>query len=157
MTKTPGVMIRNLVAMLTGQLGGALAIGLVQSVSVSMYPPAPGADLQDPAQLAQFVASMPLGAFAMLELSYICGSFIGGFVTASIATERHIAYATVVGLAFTVAGCVNLFTIPHPIWVALMTTLTYVPLCYLGARLALKVSGKPKTAAEDEATVAIAE
>jgi predicted Kef-type K+ transport protein len=76
---------------------------------------------------------MPLGALWMLELSYALGCLTAGVVTAAGARERRLTLALVVGGIFTVLGFVNLTQFPAPLWLAVVTTVTYVPATLVGA------------------------
>lgn len=120
-------MIRNVLAVLAALVVGNLTIFGVQSLNWALFPMPPGVDFDDPAAVAAMVAAMPLGAFAGIELSYLAGSVLPGFVVAKAAGSRHLALAAVVGALFTVANTLNLMAIPHPLWFAALTTVTFLP------------------------------
>lgn len=40
--------------------------------------------------------------------------------------------ASIVGAAFTLAGFANLASLPHPLWFAVLSTVTYVPAALAG-------------------------
>jgi hypothetical protein len=111
---------------------------LVETLKLKLYPPPPGIDYDDPEQLAEMMRSMPIGALLMVELAYVLGSLTGGFVSAKIAETRASAVALGVGGVLTLAGFATLAMAPHPIWFAILSTLTYMPLAWLGAKLATR-------------------
>ncbi len=115
-----------------GLVVSIVVIGAVQWTNFLIYPPPDNVNFEDPAQVESVIANLPLGAFVMLELSYALGSFVGGLVAARIHTMRS---ALVVGVVLTVLGVVNLMNVPHPLWLAVVTTLTYVPCAGVGGKL----------------------
>jgi hypothetical protein len=131
-------MVRNIAAWFGGLVAGAVVIGLVQGANMSLFPPPAGTDLNDPAQLAALMATIPLGALIGVELSYALGCTFAGYLVGRIASSHHQPLAISVGLLFTLAGAANLMAIPHPVWFAVLTTLTYVPAAFLGVRMAGK-------------------
>lgn len=130
-------MRRNLLAGTAGIVAGVVIISLVQWLSHRLVPPPPGFDSADAEALARLVAEMPPAAFALLELSYVAGALASGFVAARLAGTRPMALALTMGGVFTLFNIANLLQIPHPAWLAVLTTATFLPLAWLGGRLAL--------------------
>lgn len=126
-------MGRRIAAVVAGLAGAVVLIMAVQAVGTWLYPPPPGADLTDPDALAALVAEMPLGALLMVEASYAAGSLGGGAVARLAAPGQTTRAAVVVGGLLTLAGFANLAAIPHPLWFAVLSTVTYVPCAVLGA------------------------
>lgn len=113
----------------------SLLIALIQAIGHKMYP------VPDPSNKIAFknaIKNLPLGAFFMVEAAYIVGSFTGGYVTAWVAATHEEQLSIGLGGMLTVFGFINLFTIPHPLWFAVLTTCTYVPACWTGGVLALR-------------------
>ncbi|HEX7926288.1 MAG TPA: hypothetical protein VF678_01780 [bacterium] len=131
-------MVRNLLAALAGFLLGGLVIAAVQYVNALIYPLPPGTDLHKPEDVAKMMATIPLGALWMVEASYAFGSLVAGFIVGKIARARAEYLAIVVGVVYTGFNLVNLVQIPTPLWLAMLTTATFLPLTWLGARLATR-------------------
>lgn len=126
-------MFRRIAAVVAGLAGSVTLIMAVQTLGVRLYPPPPGTDFADPAELAALMAQMPLGALLMVELSYAAGSLVGGALAGLVAPHRTRGPLLVVGGLLTLAGFANLAAVPHPLWFAVLSTLTYVPCAFLGA------------------------
>ena len=122
-------MFRRIAAVVAGLPGSVALIMAVQALSVRLYPPPPGTDFADPAELM----AQPLGALLMVELSYVAGSLAGGALAGLVAPNRTRGPLLVVGGLLTLAGFANLTALPHPLWFAVLSTLTYVPCVFLGA------------------------
>ena len=110
-------------------------ISLIQTVDHLIFPPPAGLDPKNPDDVAAIVAQAPFLAMLGVEISYAAGSFLGGATIGKIASHRAVALALGLGALLTVGNVVNLATIPHPLWMAILTTITFVPLTWLGARL----------------------
>lgn len=128
-------MLRNVLATVAAFVVGNLLIFAVQAIKGMIYPMPEGFDFNDAEAVKALVASMPIGAFLGIELSYIVGCAGAGAVVGKFAASRHMALAGVVGGLFTLAGFANMAMIPHPLWFAVLTTITYVPCALLGAKL----------------------
>lgn len=70
----------------------------------------------------------------MLELSYFVGSLGAGILIAIFVKRGRLIYVLIVGGLLTIAGFFNLASVPHPLWLAIVTSLTYLPVAYLGSR-----------------------
>lgn len=130
-------MLRNLIAAIAGVIAGIVVISFVQWLSHLLVPLPPGFDSADPEALARLVAEMPPLAFVLLELSYVAGALCSGFLAARLARTRPMALALIMGAVFTLFNIANQIQIPHPAWLAVLTTITFLPLAWLGGRMAL--------------------
>lgn len=132
-------MGRRIGAVVAGLLGSVVLIMAVQAVGTRLYPPPPGTDFTDPAAVAALMAQIPLGALLMVELSYAAGSLAAGAIVRLVTPDRPTVLAVVVGGLLTLAGFANLAAIPHPLWFAVLSTVTYVPCALLGAAAAARL------------------
>lgn len=115
-----------------GFVAGSLVMMVIQAVNYLLFPPPPGLDFNDPSQLPAIVAAMPLTALLLVELSYALGCLVAGMVLAWVVPERERRYPLGLGLVFTALGFVNLTQFPAPLWLAVLTTITYVPGVFVG-------------------------
>ncbi len=129
-------MVRVLLAVIAGLVLGGVVVAAVQSLNYLLFPAPPGLDPHKPEDLAKLMAQIPLAALLMVELSYVAGSLVAGFVAGKIAARRPALVALILGVALTGFNLLNLAQIPHPLWMALLTTATFLPLTWLGGRLA---------------------
>ncbi len=75
-------------------------------------------------------------------LGYSIGSFVGGFAAASITRVNREPSAVIVGLAIFAGLIANFLSHWHPLWFILVS-LIYVPLAWLGGKLAIRIFCNP--------------
>ncbi len=127
-------MFKKILAVVVGLLIGGLGISLVQALSGEMYPWPEGLDYNNKEVFAAFVSTLPTGAFLMVILSYVVGSFFGGMTATAVAKEKY-SSALIVGFGFTIAGVMNAIAIPQPLWVSIVSILVFIPFALLGAKI----------------------
>ncbi len=128
-------MVRTVLALVAGLAVSFVVISGIQYVDHLIFPPPAGLDPTNPDDVAAIVAQAPFLAMLGVEISYAAGSFLGGATIGKIAPRRAVVLALGLGALLTVGNVVNLATIPHPLWMAILTTITFLPLTWLGARL----------------------
>jgi hypothetical protein len=138
-------MLRNVLALVGGVVICGVVITLVQMLSHWMYPFPAGMDPSDPKAIEAMLPHLPLGALLMVELSYLLGSGCGGWVVGRFARSRQDWLAVGLGAVFTLANVANLVQIPHPLWLAVLTTVTFIPVALLASRLARRGAPAPAT------------
>ena len=127
-------MLKKILAVVVGILIGGLGISLVQALSGQMYPWPEGLDYNNKEAFAAFVDTLPLGAFLMVILSYVVGSFFGGMAATAASKEKYTP-ALIVGFALTIAGVMNAIAIPQPLWVSIVSVIVFIPFALLGAKI----------------------
>lgn len=132
-------MIKKIGIVLLGIIVANVLIFGVQSIGHKIYPPAIDLTTLTPEQWKAYVASLPLGALLMVWVAYLVGSLVSGYMVGKMGKQEFgLKAAYWVGGILSVFGIINLFMIPHPIWFAILTTITYLPVCWFGAKTALK-------------------
>ena len=134
--------LARLAAVVAGLVVSVVLISAVHAISVRLYPPPPGMDANDPAAIARFMQQLPIGALLLVALSYAVGSLGGGVAVGLVARRAAYGLAAVLGGLLTIAGFMNLAAIPHPVWFAVVTTMTYVPCTLLGTYAAAQWRGR---------------
>ena len=137
-------MGRTILAVLAGAVVMWLTVFVMEFVGHATFPPPPGLDPKDPAQLQQVIARMPIGAMAMLVVAWVAGAFTGGFTAAKVSLQhpRTAAIAVAVLVMLGVGGMIYLVP-DHPTWVAALGLLLPIPTALLAARLAKPASRNP--------------
>jgi hypothetical protein len=132
-------VVKSVLAVLGGVAVGYLVIFLVQNISSGMYALPEDVTLRDRDALARAMASLPVGAFLMVLLSYALGSLGGGWVAARYAPRAHVGHAIAVGVVLTLQGLLNLTVFRHPTWFIVLNVPEFVLFAWLGG-----VLGRPR-------------
>lgn len=111
-----------------------MCIFVVEAIGHKIYP-VPGETVNTKEALRRFIKTLPIGALLTVELGYVIGSVSGGFVIGKMAVSNATQLAIGLGGLLTLFGIQNLVMIPHPTWFAVLTSVTYIPGTYVGARL----------------------
>jgi len=127
-----------------GRIGGVVAGVVVTFLCVQgaelithkLYPPPPGTNMHDFAQVKAFVATLPPLAFALVLGGWLVGTFLGTFTAARIGRSRVPAYF--IGVLLLIAGVVNAIVIPQPMWFSVASLFVYGTMTIAGA-----AAGKP--------------
>ncbi len=122
--------------MVAGVVAGGLLVALVEGIGHRVYPLPEGLDVKDVEALKEYVATLPAGALLFVLLAWAVGSFGGGWLAAKIADRKRLVHALVVGGVLMAFGIVNLVTIPHPLWFAVVGVVLFLPAACAGAKLA---------------------
>jgi uncharacterized protein YacL len=132
-------MIKNVLYVLSGVIIGGAVIYLVESIGHKIYPLPENFDWTDTEVIENHIASLPIGAFVIVLLAYILGSFAGGFMTA-LYKNSGLANVIAVGVILLLLGLLNLLMIQHPTWFLVVSLMTYLPSAYVGGSLGLKIA-----------------
>lgn len=127
-------MLRTVAAVLAGLVAAIAVMMLVETVGHTIFPPPPGIDPMDPAGMAVIVAQMSPAALMFVLLALVCGGFAGGAVAARVTNRNQLTEALIVGALLTVASLLNVFSVPHPIWMGALSVALPLPSAWLGAR-----------------------
>lgn len=138
LSKMPAIF-DNCLAFVAGIGVSCFFIAVLEMLGHRMFPIPANVNYKDKEQLRSVIKNLPLGAFLMVELAYVVGSLAGGYVIARFASTRQAELACGLGALLTLFGFQNLLAIPHPRWFAILSTLTYIPLTYVGAKAHLEL------------------
>jgi hypothetical protein len=125
----------NFMAICLSLVIAIVLIMLVQFINLQLFPLPDWVDTNNPDHLAGLMASLPIAALLMVELSYILGSFGAGLVLGKLIRGKRLTIVLIAGGLLTIAGIINLLSVPHPWWLAGLSTLTYIPMVYLGNKV----------------------
>lgn len=132
-------VIKKILPVLIGILSGVLLVRFGEAIIEFVYPMPENLDINNEAQLADYIKDMPAGAYIMLLANYALSAFAAGLIATAIAKKnnrglRHTTLrpAIICGGILTIAGFVNAVTLPHPWWYAAMCLMVCIPSSYLG-------------------------
>ncbi|MFM9945632.1 MAG: hypothetical protein ACKVQB_10420 [Bacteroidia bacterium] len=120
-----------------GLLTGLVCISLFEYLSIYLFPLPSGLDMQDMNSIAENMDSIPLVNFILVLVSYALASFIAGFVSVKIRTPKPQLPVITIAILLTAFGFVNFLTIPHPLWMIIAGSVTFIPMVWLGGKAGL--------------------
>jgi hypothetical protein len=122
-------------------LTGGMLNGIIVQYSGAIIPPPSGFDLTTEEGLKAAMAVMEPRHFIMPFLAHAIGTLAGAFLVTLFIKERKLFRALLVGFLFFLAGCYMVFVLPSPLWFdALDLGLAYIPMAWLGYKLAIRFS-----------------
>jgi len=134
-------ILKNILAIVLGLLiGGTVNTGIIM-VSGYIIPPPEGTDLKT---MEGLLAAMPLMEpkhFLMPFLAHAFGTLVGAILAASMVVNYKMRFAIIIGICFLVAGIMNVFMLPSPVWFTIVDIgFAYIPMAYLGGKIVLRKS-----------------
>jgi len=130
-------VLRSVLAVIAGLIVASVLMMGVEFVNGHhIYPELGHAaeGLTDPEQIRAVLATAPTGAFLVVIIGWILGSFAGGFVAAKIAKALRVAIIT--GVLLTLLGILNNLMLPPPSWFWI-SVIVFLPAAWLGGRTAV--------------------
>ncbi len=131
-------IVRRLLAVLAGIVAAFVVIMLMEQLSTMVYPPPPGIDFKDPAQLKAFMATMPTTALLLVLLGYALGGLAGGAVAAKLSPDLPIRSAGTIAVVLVIGSLMNLRAIPSPLWFEAANLVVVALTPFAGERLVRK-------------------
>lgn len=129
-------MGRTILAVIAGAVVMWLTIFALEFIGHALFPPPPGLNPQNQADLAAIMAQAPVGAMAMLVVAWVAGAFTGGYTAARISQQHKRGAAIAVALLVMAGVAGMIWLIPdHPVWVSALGLLLPIPAALMGARL----------------------
>jgi hypothetical protein len=129
--------LKNILAVLTGLVGGSVLNMVIITISGSIVPPPEGADVTTMEGLKASIHLFEPKHFVMPFLAHAMGTLLGAFLTAKVAATHHVRLAFVIGVFFLVGGAINVAMLPSPLWFNILDLAgAYLPMAFLGSKLA---------------------
>ncbi len=127
-------MGRSILGVFAGVAVGIVVVGLVETLGMRLIPPPPGMDPTNPASIAAAMSQMPVGSFLFLLAAWILGAGAGVTTAMRVARSGQRWPGLLVGGVILAATVYNLWTIPHPVWVAVVGVAGIVGVTVVAAR-----------------------
>lgn len=127
-------MGRPILGVLAGLVVGIMLVGLVEALGIRLIPPPPGMDPTDPASIAAAVRTMPVGSFLFVLAAWFLGAGVGASTAMRFARSDARWPGLAVGGVILAATLYNLWTIPHPLWVAAAGVVGIIVITVVAAR-----------------------
>lgn len=126
-----------------GLITGIVGISIFEYISVYAFPLPAEIDTQDINSITENMNNIPLINLILVIASYGLASLIAGFVSVKIKTGNSIIPILNIGILLTIFGFINFITIPHPIWMILVGSVTFIPMTWLGGKLGMTNKSNP--------------
>ena len=129
-------MIRKILAVIGGLVLAVVTFTIIQMIGGMIFGMPNDLDFKDKVAVAAYMATMPFGAFLLLAFGYALGSFLAGIAVRFISKSDGLLLPSIVGSSLTLAWLMNIWTVPHPTWMAVLGFLLYIPFTLIGHRMA---------------------
>ena len=131
-------ILKNILAVFAGFIGGSIINKGLINLGHKLLP-VEGLDPNNMTQLAEVMPTLEPKYFIFPFLAHALGTLVGAFIAYKIAATHKMKFALGVGLIFLIFGIMVSFIIPAPTWfVATDIILAYIPMAWLGGKLAAK-------------------
>ena len=110
-------MIRGILGIVAGVAAAVLTVMAVQALGHALYPYPADIDLNDPEQIARVFPTIPVAAKLFVVAAWFGGALVGAAVAKAMVGRSWAAW-TIAGL-IALGAVMNLFVIPHPVWMQL--------------------------------------
>jgi hypothetical protein len=125
-------ILRRIGAVIVGLIVAFLLVFAAEGIAHKIFPPPPGTNMQDMAQVKAFVATLPLSVLLIVLTGWLIATFVATWLAARIAGTPIPAY--IVGALLLCAGIANAFMIPQPVWFSIASFVIYIGATWVGAR-----------------------
>ena len=125
-------ILRRIAAVIAGMIVAVLIVLASEGIGHKIYPPPPGTDMHDMANVKAFVATLPLSVLLIVLTGWLIATFAGTWLAARIAGTPIPGY--VVGALLLCGGIANAFMIPQPVWFSVASFVIYIGATWVGAR-----------------------
>ena len=130
-------ILKNVLATISGVVAGSLANICVVSIGPSIVPLPEGADVSTMESLRDSMHLFAPMNFLFPFLGHAVGTLFGALVAAKLAASHPMRFAIGIGLFFLFGGFIAARMLGGPLWFNVADlTLAYLPMGYLGGRLA---------------------
>lgn len=131
-------ILKNVLAVVGGILGGGLLNSLLVSLGPSIIPLPEGADVSNMENLAEAMSLFGPENFIFPFLGHALGTLFGAYVAARLAANNHMKFALGIGVFFLLGGISAVIMLGGPLWFKVMDlALAYIPMGWLGGKLAM--------------------
>ncbi len=132
-------ILKNILAIIAGIAVGSIVNMTLITVSGSIIAPPEGADVTTTEGLKASMHLFEPKHFIMPFLAHALGTLVGALIAGLIAANNKMKFALGIGFVFLIGGIASVFMLPSPVWFsALDLIVAYIPMGYLGGKLAMR-------------------
>lgn len=134
-------ILRNVLAIIGGFATGMIVIMVMHSLLAKVVPLPEGIDFEDPESFKRNIHLFTSTDFILATVVHALGTLAAAFVAAKIVLNNKMMFGIVMGVFFLVFGVMNAMELGAPTWATAMDLLlAYIPMGWLGAKLAMNFS-----------------
>lgn len=130
--------MKHFIAWCAGLAAMLLSIFIVEFTGHLIWPPPETLSLSEPDMAKSLIQTLPIAAKLTILLAWGMGGLFAGFFSAALAPSHRRWLALSLGLLLTVLIGVNVWMIPHPLWMSIVAMMLPLPSSWLGHRMASK-------------------
>ena len=112
-------------------------IVLFESLNTKWFP----LEIANPTELERSLAIQhsPIQSYLIVIVGFMVSSFMGAYLASRCAAQSQKLWAGLaVGFILLLCGIFFFILYPYPIWVAAVTSVAFLPLAYLGGKMAIR-------------------
>lgn len=128
-------ILRNIVAVIAGWIGGSIVNMVLVQIGHALFP-IKGVDPNNMEALKSIVSTLDFKYFIFPLLAHAAGTLAGAIIAALIAANHKMKFALAIGALFLIGGIIVNFMIPGPLWFTIADILiAYIPMAWIGGKL----------------------
>jgi len=132
-------LINNSLIILASIFIGSIINMSIVLLGPNIIPPPNGADVTTMKGLKESMHLFQPKHFLFPFLAHALGTFNGALIAAKFSKFNNTRNALIVGAIFLIGGVMDVFSLPTPIWFALIDLIiAYIPMAYLATKLVVK-------------------
>ncbi len=140
-------ILRYILAIVLGWMLGSFVNMAIVKLGHSIYP-IPNVDVNNWEALAAAMQDLSIEYFIFPFLAHALGTLCGAFLAALLAPNNKLFFALCIGALFLIGGITVNIMLSSPILFFIVDVLfAYIPMAWLGGKLAVKIQTPSKTAA----------
>jgi hypothetical protein len=128
-------MKQIVLAVIAGIFAAMITFIVVEQLIHLIYPFPQGLDLQNTAQVNQYLESLPILYWLLVILGWILGSVLAGALIKRISRSASIVPPLIVGTILTLVSLVNVISFQHPTWFVIVSLMVFFVSVFAGHRL----------------------
>ena len=133
-------MKNRILSVIMGVITGWVLVSIGDMINYKLFPAPKNFDYTNKESLKSFIDDLPVKAFLIMLLFWAISVFVGGFVTGKIAKLNWRKASLITGGILLLSSIGNMLMIPQPIWMNIIVIIMYIPLAYLGGKIAANTS-----------------
>lgn len=106
--------MRIVLGIVAGMVVAFVCVLGIEFAGHAVFPPPPGTDLSNPAEVERLMSAMPVAALGFVIVAWFVGALAGAWVANAVA--RRALAGWIVALLVICGGVYTMMTIPHPAW-----------------------------------------